>query len=181
MHLTDKEDTLDLLCEVEKWYEEDALDLLCKVVKLYEDTNNKDEWVSCFTNNNLKETLLELDDYILSETSDTLSQNSTIASSSICNTRSQRCLINDFEMFSSAFDCDVPPLCSTPLSRKEHEIEELRLINQSVSDEKRFHTLIHQETIQILDVSPSFLSSSLESVSLTELNIKEVHCPFCNL
>ena len=52
MDLTNKEETLDLLYEVEKWYE---------------GTDYKDAWISGF-NKNMDETLLELDDYFLNDT-----------------------------------------------------------------------------------------------------------------
>ena len=106
MYITNEEETLDLLYEVEKWYE---------------GTDNKDDWISCFTNKNTDESLLELDDYILNETSDTSSQ---ISSLSICNTRTNRCLIDDFEMFTPDIDLDTPLLCSTlSLSKVTDKVE----------------------------------------------------------
>ena len=132
MYITNEEETLDLLYEVEKWYE---------------GTDNKDDWISCFTNKNTDESLLELDDYILNETSDTSSQ---IFSLSICNTRTNRCLIDDFEIVTPDTDLDTPLLCSTPLSRNADEIEELR----SVKDDKMLQDLLHPETIKLSEVYP---------------------------
>ena len=117
----------------------------------------------------MDETLLELDDYILNDTRHT----SDISSLSICNTRTNRCLMDDFEMFTSDFDQDVPLLCSTPLPSKEHELGELRLLNQSVTDNKKLQDLIHSETIKILEVYQSLSSSSLDTVSLTKPNVEK--------
>ena len=72
-------------------------------------------------------------------------------------------------MFTSDFDLDPPLLCSTPLSRSMDEMEELRF----VTDNKMLQDLFHPETIKLLDVYPSLFSSSLDSVSLKELNIKK--------
>ena len=155
MYIPNEEETLDLLYEVEKWYE---------------GTDNKDDWISCFTNKNKDESLLELDDYILNETSDTSSQ---ISSLSICNTRINRCLIDDFEMLTPDFDWDTPLLCSTPLSRNADEMEELRMTKHSVAEDKMLQDLFHPETIKLLEVYPSFFSSSVDTVSLTELNIEK--------
>ena len=155
MFIPSEEETLDLLYEVEKWNE---------------GTDNKDDWISCFTNKNKDESLLELNDYILNETSDTSSQ---IYSSSICNTRTNRCLIDDFEILKPDFNWDTPLLCSTPLSRNADEMEELRLIKHSVTDDKLLQDLFHPEAIKLLYVYPSFFSSSVDTISLTELNIEK--------
>ena len=51
-------------------------------------------------------------------------------------------------------------------------MEELRLIKHSVTDDKMVQDMFHQETIKLLEVYPSF-SSSVDTVSLTELNIEK--------
>ena len=60
------------------------------------------------------------------------------------------------------------------MPRKEHELEELLLIKQSVTDDKKIHDWIHSEIIKLLEVYPSLSSSSSDAISLTKPNIEKV-------
>ena len=169
MHSIDNEDTFDLLAEIEKWYEE---------------SYTKEDWVSAFTRKNMGETLHELDDFIWIESPNTSLQDASITSESTSNTKSNRCLMNDFEIISSSFDLDAPLLCSTPLSRKDQDMEELRIDNQSDEDYSILPNIVHQEKMTLLDTYPSYLSNSLESLSLThpidENNVPELEYTSCS-
>ena len=84
---------------------------------------------------------------IFIETTNKSLQDYSTTSESTYNTKSNGCLMNGFELMSSAFDLDAPLLCSTPLSRKDHDREELRIVNKSVEDYGILSNLDHQKTM----------------------------------
>lgn len=149
MSISNQDDTFDLFSEIEKWHE--APDML-------------DVWASAFVRINLNESLQELEELIVTEPSDTILQNSTPNPYYI---NPKRCLINQFECVSTDFRLGDTPLCSTPLSKKNQSMEELRFFNQS-SEHNKIHLYIaNQETMSLSDTYSSFLSISLESPTVT--------------
>ena len=153
MMLTEHDDTLDLLVEVEKWYE---------------DSYTKDDWISAFTRKNMDGTLQELDDYIFIETANTSFDNISTSSSITNKTNSTRCLMDDLEVNTNAFHLDSLNICSTPKSRKDLGIEELRSISQSAGEYRILTNTVNQETIRLLDAYPSYLSASVEGLYPTK-------------
>ena len=139
---------------------EETMDLFSEVEKCYEGSNSKEEWVSAFNRTRFEESLIELDDFMLNATS-------FISSESTCNTKPIRCLMEEFETLSPALEIYDPRLCSTPISRHDRDIEELRLVNQSADYHRTYPNLIQQETMTLLDTSPSYLSTSLDSLFFT--------------
>ena len=152
MHPIELEETMDLFSEVEKWYE---------------GSNAKEKWVSAFNRTCFEESLIELDDFMLNTTSSISSENSYNTPESTCNTKPIRCLMEEFETLSPALEIYDPRLCSTPISRHDRDIEELRLVNQSADYHRTYPNKIQQETMTLLATSPSYLSTSLDSLSFT--------------
>ena len=170
MIITDNDDTLDLFVEVEKWYE-------------YSYTNNGD-WISAFTRKNMDGTLQELDDYIFIETDNTSLDNISTSSEITNKTNSTRCLMDDFEVNIHAFHLDDLHMCSTPMSIKDHIIEELRSNSQPVEEYGILPNTVHQETISDLDAYTSYSSGSVESLTLTKPrkgeNVPELEYTSCS-